>query len=369
MIGKIDYIPPPSFYIPDTLRKWPWKRDINPHYVECKAESSTWLESFRAFDPKAQHRFNMCDFNLLAALAYPRLNKPGCRIGCDLMNVFFVFDEHSDVADVNVVRKQAAIIMHALRNPHEPRPMTEWIGGEITRQFWANATKTMTKTSQQRFVDAFDAYTSSVVQEAGDRDGNRLRDIESYMKLRRETIGARPSFAILEIEMDIPDYVIRHPIIEAITKSCVDIIIIGNDICSYNVEQAGGNTHNLIGSVMHEFQIGLQEALQWISDLNDELVQKVLSDFARVPTFDGGIVDEQVAIYVDGLGNWVQANDSWSFESQRYFGTKGLEIQRHRHVALLTYKGGTEVLGNRIQLRLGDERTCQISWVLYINGR
>ena len=50
------------------------------------------------------------------------------------MNLFFVFDEYSDVADASEVRGQADIIMDALRNPTYIRPKGEWVGGEVARQ-------------------------------------------------------------------------------------------------------------------------------------------------------------------------------------------------------------------------------------------
>lgn len=56
------------------------------------------------------------------------------RTGCDLMNMFFVYDEYSDVAHEDDVQVMADIIMDALRNPHKPRPEGEWVGGEVTRQ-------------------------------------------------------------------------------------------------------------------------------------------------------------------------------------------------------------------------------------------
>lgn len=58
----------------------------------------------------------------------------GCRVGCDLMNLFFVFDETSDVSDAYETRHQADCIMDALNNPDKPRPAGEWIGGLITQQ-------------------------------------------------------------------------------------------------------------------------------------------------------------------------------------------------------------------------------------------
>ena len=50
------------------------------------------------------------------------------------MNLFFLFDEYSDVTDAQGVRRRADIIMDALRDPTRPRPEGEWIGGEIARQ-------------------------------------------------------------------------------------------------------------------------------------------------------------------------------------------------------------------------------------------
>ncbi|TDL15490.1 terpenoid synthase [Rickenella mellea] len=327
---------PVAFFIPDTLRSWPWPRRLNPYYDICKAESSSWCESFKAFSPKAQNAFNRCNFNLLASLAFPRLNKDGCRVGCDLMNLFFVFDEYSDVATENGAREQADIIMDALRNPHKTRSAKEWIGGEITRQFWENAVKTATVTAQRRFIDTFQLYTDSVVQQAQDRDHHLIRDIKSYFEVRRDTIGAKPSFAILEIHMNLPDKVLQDTVIQRLTAACIDMLIIGNDLCSYNVEQARGDDgHNLVTIAKHELKTDLDGSLKWISKLHDNLADQFLADFANVPSFGDRDLDAQVATYVDGLGNWVRANDSWSFESQRYFGKKGTEIEESRWVTLL----------------------------------
>jgi len=50
------------------------------------------------------------------------------------MNLFFVIDEHTDVADIATARVQADIIMDAIRNPQEPRPEGEWVGGKLARE-------------------------------------------------------------------------------------------------------------------------------------------------------------------------------------------------------------------------------------------
>lgn len=60
--------------------------------------------------------------------------------------------------------------------------------------------------------------------------------MHDYFKIRRETIGVKPSFAINQIHLDLPDHVLENPIITRLTKLSIDLIIIENDIYSYNVE-------------------------------------------------------------------------------------------------------------------------------------
>ena len=107
------------------------------------------------------------------------------------------------------------------------------------------------------------------------------------------------------------------------------------DIYSYNVEQArGDDLHNMVTVIMRERDVDVQGAMDYIGVLHDRLVKSFLLAKDRLPSW-GEPIDSQVARYVDGLGNWVRANYQWSFESQRYFGTKGLDIMRHRKVEML----------------------------------
>lgn len=56
------------------------------------------------------------------------------RCASDLLHLLFVFDEYTDVASPAEARKQADIVMDALRNPHLERPKGEWLGGEMMKQ-------------------------------------------------------------------------------------------------------------------------------------------------------------------------------------------------------------------------------------------
>ena len=66
------------------------------------------------------------------------------------------------------------------------------------------------------------------MQQAIDRSGHRIRDIKGYFDIRRKTIGAIPSFPLLELGLDIPDEVISHPAIQEMILASTDMISITN---------------------------------------------------------------------------------------------------------------------------------------------
>ena len=95
-------------------------------------------------------------------------------------------------------------------------------------RFWELAVKTATPTSQRRFIKTFGHYMDAIVQQAKDRTRRHIRGLDSYLEVRRDTIGAKPSFAILELEMDLPDDVFNHPILENLRLWVIDMLCIGN---------------------------------------------------------------------------------------------------------------------------------------------
>ena len=119
------------------------------------------------------------------------------------------------------------------------------------------------------------------------------------------------------------------------------------DIVSYNLEQArGDDSHNIVTIVMNELKTDVEGAMDWVAKYHVELETKFFDALGRVPKW-GKPIDSWVAEYCDGLGNWVRANDQWSFESERYFGTRGVEIMKSRWVTLMP-KERTEDIGPQV---------------------
>ena len=85
---------------------------------------------------------------------------------------------------------------------------------------------------------------------------------------------------------------------------------------------------------MQQYNYTLHEALTWAANYHKELEERFIAAIEQLPTF-GPDVDPQLQRLIQAMAIWVRANDCWSFESGRYFGSRGLEIQRTRVVPIL----------------------------------
>lgn len=95
-------------------------------------------------------------------------------------------------------------------------------------RFWQRAAKTASAQSQKHFIEAFNEYAQAIVERAADRSHSYIRSLDEYMAVRRYTVGSMPIFAILELEMDLPDEAVHHPVIEKLSVLATDMITIAN---------------------------------------------------------------------------------------------------------------------------------------------
>jgi len=129
---------------------------------------------------------------------------------------------------------------------------------------------------------------------------------------------------------------------------------------------------------MHAKDLSPQAAANWIDEWHSQIVETFLHCRENLPSW-GLEIDRQVHQYVEGLAYWVRGSDDWSFESHRYFGTQGPEIQKTREIYMLprvdalasrslTHRGGVEaekhsIAAMQIRRDLAEDRvTFQTSY-------
>ena len=96
------------------------------------------------------------------------------------------------------------------------------------QSFWSLACETASATAKRRFLLHYEEYVEAVCQQAEDRDVGHVRSISDYLDLRRRTIGAKPSFDLLLLPLELPDHILDHPVITELMFLSIDMIILAN---------------------------------------------------------------------------------------------------------------------------------------------
>ena len=192
----------------------------------------------------------------------------------------------------------------------------------------------------------------SMIKEAEDRENKRVRTVNDYLQLRRETFAAQASISFLSFGLELPEEVLLHPVMQNLTLASMDILCIINvsfnfdrtckltdglvfqDMHSYPIELSRGIAfHNIITSIIHEHHLDVPAAMKWLEKFGRQRVATFLNGIKEIPSW-GPEIDGKVRKYIDDMGYLVRGTDAWCYESGRYWGGRGKEIRTTRMVTI-----------------------------------
>jgi hypothetical protein len=178
-----------------------------------------------------------------------------------------------------------------------------------------------------QFIDSNEDFSKNTIQEALDRESHSnkdvVRDIQSYMVTRRETIGTRPCFVLMRStrRLYIPDDILENPIIREMENVALDMVYIVNDVYSFKKEYGDNGALNNLLTVMQKDpmtgHLDLQERLDHTEKLFTVALDRFHTCRKKLPSFNRDL-DQHVAAYADGLIDWVTGNIEWSAVNHRY---------------------------------------------------
>ncbi|KAF8624519.1 hypothetical protein AX15_005831 [Amanita polypyramis BW_CC] len=322
-----------QFTLPDLKSQCSFRGSTSPHYVDASIESRTWINSFNVFTDRKRAFFMQGCNELLVSHTYPYAGYERFRTVCDFVNLLFVIDELSD--DMNGVDARSILYtyLRALQDP-------DWDDGsvlaKITKDFRKRFLCHAGPNATRRFYKYNVTYAYAVGREAELREKDVVLDEESYVQHRRNNSAVLSCFGLIEYAqgIDLPDEVFDEPNFRRLLEMACDIVCWANDVYSYDMEQAKGHHgNNIVTVLMKGKNIGLQDAADYIGEYSQELMNEFLVAKANMPSF-GPLVAPQVYRYIYGLECWIVGNLNWSFESQRYFGVKHLEVKETLVVTL-----------------------------------
>ncbi|KAH8100789.1 isoprenoid synthase domain-containing protein [Cristinia sonorae] len=324
----------PGFILPDLVGHCTYPLHLNPNWYAVSRQSEQWLLKDANFSEKKRSVFLGLKAGELTSACYPNADPFCLQVTADFMGYLFTLDDWSDDFSIDDTYGLAECVMNALRDPVGFQ--TDKAAGILAKDFFGRYVSRGGPGCTERFIHTMDLFFKAVSQQARDRANGVVPELESYIEVRRDTSGCKPCFALIEFcaDIDLPQEVVSHPMIQALEEATNDLVTWSNDIFSYNVEQARGDTHNMISVFMQTQGLDLQSAVDAVGDFCKQSIDRFEANRATLPSW-GPDVDRDVQIYVQGLQDWIVGSLHWSFDTTRYFGQEGAAIKKHRSIKLL----------------------------------
>ncbi|KAG8777125.1 hypothetical protein FRC12_000539 [Ceratobasidium sp. 428] len=300
-----------------------WNTKVNVHWKEAEAGSYAWFDSYGLFnDGRRRQEFFDTNFGLMAATILADADLEHLRPSMDYMLWLFAFDDWCDVEcsqDVGEAGQALRSIMDTLRNPDVAQPKLKVVAA--LHHFFNRMRANSSPRTIHRFVEAADFFTQAVLRQTVNRSIDYVPTIEEYIKVRQDTSSTKMFYSVLEYSLgfDLPDEVHNDPILTELKVAGNDIVNWINDVYSFPVEYARGDTHNLVFVVMWNERLDLEGAISYVDQLTRKRLQEYVDAKAQLPSF-GSKLDPQVAQYVQGLEYSFQGFNEWQFLTPRYFG-------------------------------------------------
>ncbi|KAL8663342.1 MAG: hypothetical protein Q9202_003978 [Teloschistes flavicans] len=307
-------------------------------------ESLNWVKSLGVMSGRKTAKFAKYNIMILVAWAYRRAGPEHFRLCSDYMHLFWIIDDYTDKVSSTEVKREVASIKRVLADPNNLSTRPSVLEG-VCQSWWKRVVDDLKPppATKRRWLRDFISYLDSLPEEALDRETGRLRNYGEHFDLRRRTGGLLPSFDFIHMPFELPDEMAEHEIVKKMSIVTGDLVIIANDVYSYNVEQSGGQkrvAHNIVDVVLRERQKGVQDAMDVVGSTYRDLFLVLVECYNSLPTFGEADGDEVLREYALGLLDWVEGNVEFSLGSQRYFGTRaGTEDLRvDRTVEMLQLK-------------------------------
>nr|BBH51508.1 putative sesquiterpene synthase [Clitopilus sp.] len=329
---------PSTFRIPDLEAIFSAFPDegTSPYYDDVLPEARAWIKLYQdqVYGPKMTEFIDRCKIELITYYVHPVASRSCVRAMMDLHNLFWLYDEATDVQSGQTAQETAKVVRNSLTSPEFNDG--SWLC-EMLQDFRKRHLDGVRSSSfVARFIEHFCFYTDRVADEAIYREKQRVLDIPSYMAFRRETAAVRVVMDTVEYcaELELPRTVLDDPVFQVAYDAALDLAFGTNDIHSYNMEQSKDHSGaNVITVIMKERGLDVQGAMDYFGGYCEALTAQFLDAKRKIEKREGQEWKDAVLI-LDGYTHFLTGQVRWGFATERYFGKKNKEVQETRVVEL-----------------------------------
>ncbi|CDO69934.1 hypothetical protein BN946_scf184836.g8 [Trametes cinnabarina] len=341
---------PPQFRLKDltAITSPVMEFKVNPNQESAAQVAEAWFDRCNVYGGAKKLRFLSYRFDAYAGMSFPDADTAHLETCMMFFFWAFSFDDLSDEGSLqskpDAVQVGVDISMKVLRYPEAARPDFSYaamLHEYVTKLDYNHTVDDLFASIWRQFARAIESWMKSQVEQARNRSTDEIPSVEEFIVLRRRTIGGPIVEAMVEYSLDlqIPEHVWEHPVLQEMSKAMIDIMTWPNDLCSFNVrrsapthlltlsnrvpchpqkEQADGDFQNLVFCIMIERDTDLQNAVDILTDMLAQRVVDYMRYKSQLPSF-GAEVDSELARYTKALEQYTQGTIVWYYQSPRYF--------------------------------------------------
>ncbi|MBN4001612.1 terpene synthase [Nostoc sp. LPT] len=310
----------------------PFSSHINKYVDVLEKHALEWVLHFNILVNESSYkRFCKSKFFFLAASAYPHCQLEELKIANDWLSWVFIWDDQCDLSNLGrqpdvlkAFHKRFLEILNGAELTSNDIPLAYALS-DLRRRILQRGSKEWF----HYFVDRYEGYFDGCVQEAINRAQEITPDIESYMLIRRLSLGGYLCLALMEFcnYLTIPDFLRNHEVMKELKVMTINILAWCNDIFSVHREMSSGDVHNLVLLIHYQQNIYLEKAIVAAIEMHDKEVNCLQKFELSIPSF-GEELDAELAKYISGIHSWIFANLTWYSHSGRYETIERLELAK-----------------------------------------
>ncbi|KAI0451913.1 Presilphiperfolan-8-beta-ol synthase [Xylaria acuta] len=313
---------------------------VNSNYFQVKPEGDRWIGQIMNMDEKASDRNTRADLCYMASIWSPTSNEEALRMMLDWNHWVILFDDQFDEGHLknDLVAAQAEIdATMAIMTDDAPliKPSENPIR-YVFQTCWQRLKRRASLELQQRFREQHRRYFEQLaaqVQRAASGEV-LMTDVDTYMEMRRGTIGVYPAIALSEYghEIKLPEHIFSHSSLQECMRVSTDLVLLVNDLLSYRKDLELGFNYNLI-SIPQQNGLSIQHSIDQIGAMMTDCYRRWYMALVELPSY-GQEIDSEVLKFVDVCRFVALGKLHWSFKSGRYLGNEGYGVYKTKILPL-----------------------------------
>ncbi|KAF2674995.1 terpenoid synthase [Microthyrium microscopicum] len=301
---------------------------VHPDYDDCVLAAKKWLLKYT--DEKTASYVISIDWCWYSAACVPEANFEGLRLVSDWGNCLFPFDDLFDDGlmdkDIDAGRDLIDSLLAYTRGQkwHKPKHPFAKAHDDIWDRLQQGS-----PSIAKRYAASIEASLNSVLETIIENVDGRLSTFEERVERAHTSAYSMPMCIMIQsvLGIELPEEVYSNPVFLKLERLARDVLIVQNDVLSYQKEQLDGANNNVI-SLLRAQGRSAQEAMDQCGTYLDQVYHDWYETRAKLPSF-GKEVDDKVQDYIENvLLVSVRTNPHCTFRSKRYFGENGEQVRK-----------------------------------------